>query len=500
VALLLVAFIAIGFYFANLEDADGSEAASITRDSAVEVAEASDTTPGFESSTASEVASTPVQSDVVESGNAGDASPSDAEPEAVDLEVPDSDVVAREVVDPFPPGAADSTTGVRTEVESTGITTVVTEAASETPFTEGDPDSTIDSNIESNTEPISPSYGKSEGVRASGIYLLKAVSPDDPAIDVEAARSNLVASIAPRPRGPEGTAWIPIATWCSIRGDGALQGIVTGMRATSTGEGRFLLVRDDDLLGFRLDGRISDADAFENNEGRPRVAFLLESDAVDEVREASFAMVGGTVAWIVDGEVVSMPPLEVAIQNRGRLNGGFDLEHARWIAARLRGELMRRPGAPDPEAIEDEGGDEAGDASDRDDLQGRSAAELPASAYTSYTIRTGDSFEGIATDWFGDPRKQSLIAIANPTVDPIRLQIGQIIKLPPKDTPLSIERSSPTETGVVIHVVRSGETLSDIAVEYLGKAARWQEIHDANLDVIGDDPARLTVGMELRIP
>jgi nucleoid-associated protein YgaU len=191
-----------------------------------------------------------------------------------------------------------------------------------------------------------------------------------------------------------------------------------------------------------------------------------------------------------------MPPLEVAIQNRGRLNGGFDLEHARWIAARLRGELMRRPGAPDPEEIEDEGDE----SSDPDDLQGRSAAELPASAYTSYTIQAGDNFERIAIDWFGDPRKQSLIAIANPTVDPIRLQIGQVIKLPPKETPLAIQRGEPTETGVVIHVVRSGETLSDIAVAYLGKASRWEEIHDANREVIGDDPARLTVGMELRIP
>ncbi|MAH65016.1 MAG: hypothetical protein CMJ27_01290 [Phycisphaerae bacterium] len=489
VALLLVAFIAIGFYFANLEDADGSEVASITRDPALEVDEVIDRGPVAEPDAGPD----PVRSDFVAVGDATDASTSDAEPERVA---------------PMPVDAPDSASDAPTEVDSTVITAVAVDTAPVTSVTDADPDSTldstldstidttVDSTVDSTSEPIAPSYGRSEGVRASGIYLLKAVSPDDPAIDVEIARSNLVASIDPRPAGPAGTAWVPIATWCSIRGDGELQGIVTGIRATSTDEGRFLLVRDDDLLGLRLDGRVSDADAFENNEGRPRVAFLLESDAVDEVREASFAMVGGTVAWIVDGEVVSMPPLEVAIQNRGRLNGGFDLEHARWIAARLRGELMRRPGTPDPEEIEDEG-DESSDA---DDLQGRSAAELPASAYTSYTIRAGDNFERIAIDWFGDPRKQSLIAIANPTVDPIRLQIGQVIKLPPKETPLTIQRGEPTETGVVIHVVRSGETLSDIAVEYLGNASRWEEIHDLNRAVIGDDPARLMVGMELRIP
>ena len=37
VALLLVAFISIGFYFASLEDADRSEEASITRDPVSEV-------------------------------------------------------------------------------------------------------------------------------------------------------------------------------------------------------------------------------------------------------------------------------------------------------------------------------------------------------------------------------------------------------------------------------------------------------------------------------
>lgn len=163
-------------------------------------------------------------------------------------------------------------------------------------------------------------------------------------------------------------------------------------------------------------------------------------------------------------------------------------------------ETPETPAESEPSTEADGTVDSDASAAGSNDRGGRSAAELPASAYTSYTIQAGDNFERIATAWFGDPRKQSLIAIANPTVDPIRLQIGQIIKLPPKDTPLAIERGEPTEAGVVIHVVRSGETLSDIAVEYLGKASRWQEIHDANRDVIGDDPARLAVGMELRIP
>lgn len=493
VALLLVAFISIGFYFASLEDADRSEDASITRDPVSEVDTVSEPGPLADADSVSEPTPTRDRSDAADT--------EDREPVPVD-----EPVAVRDSTD----DATDASTPATEPRADADVTTVVMDdltgdpdaaATDDTPGSIIDPDLGPDAEttVDATPESRSPAYGRSEGVRASGIYVLKAVLPEDSLIDFVAARAGLVASVDPRPAGPEGTAWVPIADWCRVDGDGALQGIVTGMRTDPNGDRQFLLVRDDDAFGLRLDGRILGAEVVENSEGRPRVRFLLEDDAVREIQNASFPMVGGTVAWIIDGEAVSMPTLEVAIPPRGKIVDRFDFEHARWIAARLRGELMRRPGTPDPAELE------AADDEDRDrsvtiDLAGRSAAELPASAYTDYTIQAGDSFEGIATDWFGDPRKQSLIAIANPTVDPTRLQIGQIIKLPPKDTRLSIERSSPTETGVVIHVVRSGETLSDIAVEYLGKASRWQEIHEANLDVIGDDPARLTVGMELRIP
>ncbi|MDG2133235.1 MAG: LysM peptidoglycan-binding domain-containing protein [Phycisphaerales bacterium] len=497
VALLLVAFISIGFYFASLEDADRSEEASITRDPVSEVDTVSEPGPLADPEPVSESTPTRDRSDAADT--------EDREPVPVD-----EPVVVRDSTDE----ATDASTPATEPRADDDVTAVVMDDMTGDPDasdTDDTPGSIIDpatgpdlgpdaeTTVDAMTESRSPAYGRSQGVRASGIYLLKAVSPEDSAIDFEAARAGLVASVDPRPAGPEGTAWVPIADWCRVDGDGALQGIVTGMRTEPNGDRQFLLVRDDDAFGLRLDGRILGAEVVENSEGRPRVRFLLEDDAVREIQSASFPMVGGAVAWIVDGEAVSMPTLEIAVSSRGWIRDRFDFEQARWIAARLRGELMRRPGTPDPAELE------AADDEDRAttnpiDLAGRSAAELPASAYTDYTIQAGDSFEGIATDWFGDPRKQSLIAIANPTVDPTRLQIGQVIKLPPKDTLRSIERSSPTETGVVIHVVRSGETLSDIAVEYLGKASRWQEIHEANLDVIGDDPARLTVGMELRIP
>jgi nucleoid-associated protein YgaU len=47
------------------------------------------------------------------------------------------------------------------------------------------------------------------------------------------------------------------------------------------------------------------------------------------------------------------------------------------------------------------------------------------------------------------------------------------------------------------HTVASGDTLSSIAKQY-GKES-WKEVYDANKDVIGDDPNKIRVGMELKI-
>jgi|GEM_PF-6331319 len=340
---------------------------------------------------------------------------------------------------------------------------------------------------------LANAYGPSLGVRKTGVSLLSAVPVDDGRIDQEVARSNLQTDIgSERPAGPAGTIWVPLASWNMIRGSGEVEGLVLGTRPSGDAAQRFLLVRDDSIGGLRLDGRISGATVTRDAEGRPEVAYRLESDAVKEVRESTFDLVGGTVAWIVDGEIISTPTLRIAIQNRGHILGGFDREDAAWIAARLRGELMAKPGT------EIETPDEKDVMNEKDEAP--SASGLPEDAYTPYTIQAGDNFELIAENWFGDPRKQSLIALANPTVDPLRLQLGQVIKLPPKNSTSSIRRATTVAGGQVVHTVQSGETLSDISLEYLGKASRWREIHDANRSIIGDDPGNLQVGMEIVIP
>jgi nucleoid-associated protein YgaU len=50
------------------------------------------------------------------------------------------------------------------------------------------------------------------------------------------------------------------------------------------------------------------------------------------------------------------------------------------------------------------------------------------------------------------------------------------------------------------YIVRAGDTLSHIALRFYKDASRWPEIHEANMGLIGNDPARLKVGMKLTIP
>lgn len=52
------------------------------------------------------------------------------------------------------------------------------------------------------------------------------------------------------------------------------------------------------------------------------------------------------------------------------------------------------------------------------------------------------------------------------------------------------------------HVIASGETLSHLALKYYGSATqeKWMIIYEANKELIGDNPNKVRVGMELVIP
>jgi nucleoid-associated protein YgaU len=57
----------------------------------------------------------------------------------------------------------------------------------------------------------------------------------------------------------------------------------------------------------------------------------------------------------------------------------------------------------------------------------------------------------------------------------------------------------PVQPAPRIHNVVEGDTLTRISVRYFGTSARWQEIYDANREVLKGENA-LRPGQRLRIP
>jgi len=62
-----------------------------------------------------------------------------------------------------------------------------------------------------------------------------------------------------------------------------------------------------------------------------------------------------------------------------------------------------------------------------------------------------------------------------------------------------VPSATSAEATVRFHTVVEGDSLSRISMRYYGTAGRWQEIYQANLDVLQGSSA-LRVGMQLRIP
>jgi nucleoid-associated protein YgaU len=141
-----------------------------------------------------------------------------------------------------------------------------------------------------------------------------------------------------------------------------------------------------------------------------------------------------------------------------------------------------------------------------------------------YTWQSGDSFRSVAAKYYGDAAKFTLLRRSNEGRD--NVQAGEKIFVPvfdldgphPADA-LSASSTPPKSAvskdlttaapsaakapelpgGPRVHVVKDGESLWKIAKVELGDGGRWNEIFDANRDVMSK-PEAVHVGMRLRIP
>ncbi|MGC3995206.1 MAG: LysM peptidoglycan-binding domain-containing protein [Propionicimonas sp.] len=108
-----------------------------------------------------------------------------------------------------------------------------------------------------------------------------------------------------------------------------------------------------------------------------------------------------------------------------------------------------------------------------------------------YTVEPGDDLWSISVRLLGDGARWRELAAANPAHlhDPTtRLAPGTWLTLP-----ASVARAA-------THVrVERGDTLSGLALEYLGDAGRWPRIAEANAHLV-EDPDHIEVGWRLTVP
>ena len=137
-------------------------------------------------------------------------------------------------------------------------------------------------------------------------------------------------------------------------------------------------------------------------------------------------------------------------------------------------------------------------------------------AFTTRTVQAGQTMQTIAKAVYGDSAKWTVIARANPRVDPVKLKAGTMLRVPvdpnnvqglPAARPTELAQAlggEPTPTraepaGRREHVVAKGETLSGISKQYYGTTTRWRAILEANAEQLRQ-PEDIRAGMTLVIP
>lgn len=128
----------------------------------------------------------------------------------------------------------------------------------------------------------------------------------------------------------------------------------------------------------------------------------------------------------------------------------------------------------------------------------------PVAGTTQYTIKSGDTLEGIARTQMGDGQKWQLIAAANPGLDPKALKIGQKVTIPASTATAGKDKAAaPSGSSTVApntYTVQKGDTLIELSRKFYGNDAEWRRILEANATTLKGDAKAIAPGMKLVIP
>ncbi|MBL4590574.1 MAG: LysM peptidoglycan-binding domain-containing protein [Phycisphaerales bacterium] len=133
--------------------------------------------------------------------------------------------------------------------------------------------------------------------------------------------------------------------------------------------------------------------------------------------------------------------------------------------------------------------------------------ELIAPEFTEYTVLDGENMGSIARKIFGSSERWDAISRSNPRVDPKKIRVGQVLRIPvdPDNVQGKLVISSDTESErerpskVVEYFIQSGDSLSRIAERFYGSSRHATMIYEYNRDVLSsmDD---IGIGDLLRLP
>lgn len=131
--------------------------------------------------------------------------------------------------------------------------------------------------------------------------------------------------------------------------------------------------------------------------------------------------------------------------------------------------------------------------------------------FFEHIVQPNERMQTIAARYFGSGDDWAIIARANPFVDPQKLKVGMVLRIPKdpdnlqgkvvgRDTqPGVIESHTDSQAKVIEYVVRPGDSLSVIAQRIYGSSRHARYIFDSNRDKLKsmDD---ISVGQLLKLP
>jgi len=175
----------------------------------------------------------------------------------------------------------------------------------------------------------------------------------------------------------------------------------------------------------------------------------------------------------------------------------------------------RRPANPDPQP--------ATQARVERQPEPRPEIKVKPPEFWEYEVRAGESLQTISRNFYGKPDYATAIARANPLMDPTKLKVGKVIRIPRDPSniqglPLTDAKPAPEEPPRAksaapkpgpaaaqaaparrAHRVVEGDTLSGISKKYYGSSGKAGLIYEANKDKLKSEDD-LRIGVELVVP